>query len=263
MPANAYPSISIVTPSLNQGEFIENTILSVLSQDYPNLEYIVMDGGSSDNTLEVLKKYNERIKWVSEPDKGQTNAINKGLDLTHGSIFGYLNADDVLLPGTLQKVGNVFGSRLEVQWVTGQCRIINENNHEIRKAITIYKNLLLRFHSFPLLLTTNYISQPATFWRRDLMNEMGLLDEELHYVMDYEYWLRFSSKYPPAFIPEYLASFTIHTASKTTSSGHKDVYINEERDIIQRHTSSEFLIFMHNAHRYLMTWIYSLINRSK
>lgn len=257
------PKISIITPSLNQGEFIEKTILSILSQNYPNLEYLVMDGGSSDNTLKILEKYIERIKWVSEPDKGQTHAINKGLRMTSGSIVGYLNADDLLMPGALWKVAETFTADPNVMWITGKCRIVNEENNEIRKSITKYKNILLHLRSFPLLLMTNYISQPATFWRREALNEVGPLDENLHYVMDYEYWLRLYSKYPPAFIPDYLASFKIHQKSKTTSTGHKGIYIDEEKDIIQRHTRSHSLLLLHNAHRSLMTHVYSLINRGK
>jgi glycosyltransferase involved in cell wall biosynthesis len=256
-----YPKISLVTPSLNQGRFIEETIQSVLSQNYPNLEYLVMDGGSTDNTLDVLKRYSSQLKWISEKDTGQTNAINKGLRMASGDILAYLNADDLLLPDTLLKVARLFMEYPNTMWITGQCRIIDEDNREIRRLITVYKNLWLRLSRPGLLLITDYISQPATFWRASVMSEMGYLDESLHYVMDYEYWLRLYSKYPPMFIPEYLAAFKIHLQSKTTSTGHKNVFINEERVIIQRHTSSRSLILLHNLHRLLMTSTYSLINR--
>ena len=255
------PTISIVTPSLNQGQFIEETILSVLSQDYPNLDYLVMDGGSSDHTLRVLEKYSDRIKWKSEPDKGQTNAINKGLQMAVGSIVGYLNADDILLPGSLWKVAETFTKHPDAMWVTGKCRIIDENNNEIRKPITNYKNVLLRFKSFSSLVMTNYISQPSTFWRREALAEVGVLDEDMHYVMDYEYWLRLYSRYSPIYISDYLASFKIHPASKTTRTGHRDVYIEEERNVIRHHTRSRLLLLLHDAHRSIMTQAYSLINR--
>lgn len=258
----SHPKISIITPSLNQGEFIEETILSVLSQDYPCLEYLVMDGGSSDNTVNVLEKYSDQIKWVSEPDKGQTNAINKGLRLTDGSIVGYLNADDLLLPGSLRRVADAFTQYPGVMWTTGKCRIIDGNNNEIRKAITGYKNFLLRLGGFPLLVMTNYISQPSTFWRRDALDAVGLLDESLHFVMDYDYWLRLYSKYPPMFIPDDLAAFKIHPASKTTSTGHRDVYIAEEKRVIRRYTGSRWLLLLHDLHRLLMTGAYSVVNRA-
>ncbi|WP_322509878.1 glycosyltransferase family 2 protein [Anaerolinea sp.] len=255
------PKISIVTPSLNQGKFIEETILSVLSQNYPRLEYLVVDGGSSDTTLHVLERYSDRIRWISERDGGQTNAINKGLRLTDGTIVGYLNADDILLPGSLWTVADAFARHSEVRWVIGKCRIVDEKNSEIRKPITNYKNFLLKRGSFPLLVMTNYISQPATFWRRDALETVGFLDESLHYVMDYEYWLRLYSRYSPLFLPQYLAAFKIHPSSKTTSMGHRNAYVEEERRVVKRYTNSAWLLFLHDLHRLLMTTAYSIINR--
>jgi glycosyltransferase involved in cell wall biosynthesis len=256
-----YPKVSLITPSLNQGKFIEETIQSVLSQDYPNLEYIIMDGGSSDNTLDILKRYSNRLMWVSEKDKGQTDAINKGLHLASGEIFAYLNADDTYLPGTLFKVAQIFMNRPEIIWVTGQCRIVDESNQEIRKLITAYKNFWLRFNHRYTLLITDYISQPATFWRAKALKDFGYPDENLHYAMDYEYWLRLYSRYPPMFIPEYLATFKIHPHSKNSTTGHKDLYVDEERNAIQRHTNSKLLLTLHDIHRWLMTSIYTMINR--
>ena len=258
---NLYPRISLITPSLNQGKFIEATIRSVLSQNYPNLEYIVMDGGSLDNTLKILEQYSDRLKWISEKDNGQTSAINKGLRMANGEILAYLNADDLFLPGTLFKVAKIFMEYPEVIWVTGQCRIIDENNREIRRLITAYKNFWLRYgHRFALLIT-DYISQPATFWRAKVLNDFGYPDENLHYAMDYEYWLRLYSKCPPQLIPEYLAAFKIHPHSKTTTTGHKDVFVDEERMAIQRHTNSKLLLTLHDIHRWLMTSVYAVINR--
>ena len=258
---NPYPKISLITPSLNQGRFIEATIQSVLSQGYPNLEYIVIDGGSSDNTLKVLERYSGQLKWVSEKDDGQTNAINKGLRMASGEILAYLNADDMYLPGTLLKVARHFMERPEVMWLTGQCRIVDEDNREVRKLITAYKNFWLRLAHPAMLLVTDYISQPATFWRSEALDEFGYPDESLHYAMDYEYWLRLYSKYPPLFIPEYLAAFKIHPHSKTTTTGHKDVFIDEERTSIQRHTNSRMMLALHDLHRWLMTSVYAIINR--
>lgn len=255
-----YPKISIVTPSLNQGQFIEETIQSVLLQNYPNLEFLIMDGGSSDNTLEVLKRYSAQVKWISEKDNGQANAINKGLRMSSGDIVTYLNADDLLLPGSLFRVVQLFAKYPKTLWLTGQCRNIDMNNQEIRRLITLYKNLWLRFHNRFSLLITDYISQPATFWRAEVLEQSGYLDESLHYAMDYEFWLRLYSKYPPAFIPEYLAAFRIHPQSKNTNAGHKNVYIDEERLIIKQYTESKFLQVLHNIHRWMMTTTYSLIN---
>jgi glycosyltransferase involved in cell wall biosynthesis len=263
MTLEKYPRISIITPSKNQGQFIDQTIQSVLMQGYPDLEYIVMDGGSSDNTIDILKKYSDRLTWVSEEDSGQANAINKGMKIATGEIVAYLNADDILLSRSLFKVAEAFYNDPKAMWLTGQCRIIDEQGAEIRKPITIYKNILLRMRGMPLLLVTNYISQPSTFWRRELITMMGLLDEDFHYAMDYEYWLRFYAKYPPIFVPKYLAAFKIHQSSKTTSSGHKREYIDEEKRIIMRHGRLKLFLILHNVHRLIMSSTYSLINQKR
>lgn len=263
-PLSKYPKISIVTPSLNQGHFIQSTIDSVLSQDYPNLEYLIMDGGSTDNTLEVLESYSGRVKWVSEKDGGQTQAINKGLSRSTGEIVAYLNADDLLLPGALHKVARVFTLNPAVSWVTGKCRIIDESDREIRSLITAYKNFWLYIHSRPALLVMDYISQPATFWRADLLTRVGLLDESLHYVMDYDYWLRLYAESPPVFIPEYLAAFRLHVHSKTTAKTSMEgarQYCEEESTVIRRFTNSRLLYTSYLIHRQLMIWVYFHLQR--
>ena len=260
MDISKLPSLTIVTPSLNQGGFIEETIVSVLSQAYPKLEYIIADGGSTDNTLAVIKKYSSLAKWYSKKDKGQTEAINNGLRMATGEIVAYLNADDILLPGSLLIAAEMFAQHQDVQWLTGQCRIIDENGKDIRSIISLYKNLLLYSCSYRGLLVTNYISQPATFWRRSLLETCGLLDEDLHYVMDYEYWLRLWKTVPPLVLHKDLAGFRIQSDSKTTSAGHLDKYIEEERRIIARHGRSRFWSAMHAAHRLLMTGAYTLLN---
>jgi len=256
-----YPKVTIITPSLNQGQFIEKTIQSVLSQEYPNLEYLIMDGGSSDNTLTILNSYSSHLKWVSEKDTGQADAINKGLHMASGDIIGYLNADDLFLPGTLTKVAKLFVQSPDIMWVTGKCRIIDEHDKEIRKLITMDKNILLRYSNRLWLLMADYISQPATFWRASVLSELGYLDEKLHYAMDYDFWLRLYSNYPLKLIPEYLAAFRVHTESKNSIAGHMNVYIHEEEIVIKRHTQSKFLWALHSVHRWFMTSVYSILNK--
>jgi len=260
-PSKELPTISIVTPSLNQGLFIEETIVSVLSQQYPRLEYIVMDGGSTDNTLDILQRYSGSLRWSSEKDNGQTDAINHGLQKATGEIVAYLNADDVLLPRSLALVADIFSANKDIQWLTGQCRIIDEHGKDTRSLISTYKNLLLRTQSYRMLLMTNYISQPSTFWRAGILQRCGLLDKNLHYVMDYEYWLRIWKTAPPLILHQELAGFRIQNNSKTTSTGHLKQYIEEEEKIIARHSSSRFWRSAHNIHRWMMTAIYSLVNR--
>jgi glycosyltransferase involved in cell wall biosynthesis len=261
LPAAPYPKISIVTPSLNQGEFIEQTIRSVLSQEYPNLEYIIMDGGSSDNTLDLLRSYSDRVKWVSEKDNGQTNAINKGLRMSSGDIVAYLNADDLFLPGTLERVAKNFMENPKTMWLTGRCQIITENGQETRRLITAYKDLWLNIHQTSLLFITDYISQPATFWRASLLNELGYFDESLHYALDYEYFLRLNTRYPLVILPEYLAAFRVHRQSKNANAFHRNVYVDEDRIAVHRYTNSKALRALHDIHRWLMTMAYSFMNR--
>jgi glycosyltransferase involved in cell wall biosynthesis len=233
----------------------------VLSQKYPNLEYLIVDGGSTDNTLSILKSFTGQVIWISEWDRGQTDAINKGLKLITGEIVAYLNADDVLLPGSLDSVAKIFIEHPEVQWLSGKCKIIDDNGKDVRGAISTYKNLLLYSSSFHLLLITNYISQPATFWRHDLLESCGLFDSNLNYVMDYEYWLRIWKKVaPPYMCYQDLAGFRIHHNSKTTSVGHLQDYIDEESLVVERYSPSTIWRRLHDIHRILMTNAYRIMN---
>ena len=207
--------ISVVTPSYNQARFIERTLCSVLDQSHRDTELIVIDGGSTDGTLEILTRYGERIVWRSEADRGQAHAINKGLAMASGEIVCWLNSDDTYEPGALTTVARHFSGHGDCRWVCGRCRIVDEDDREIRRFITWYKNRLLAGYSYPRLLTENFVSQPAVFWRRDLLAEVGPLNEQEHFCMDYEYWLRLGSRYPPGIIDDYLANFRFHRASKS------------------------------------------------
>ena len=237
------PRITIVTPSYNQGPFIERTIRSVLDQGYPNLEYIVMDGGSMDGTIDILKKYEGRLTWVSEKDKGQADAINKGIGRATGDIIAYLNSDDVYEAGALSRIAEHFSTRPGTMWLTGKCRIIDEQDRETRRPITAYKNFLLRHYSYSLLLVTNPVSQPATFWRREAVKEFGLFDENEHLVMDYDYWLRIGKKYPLAVLNEYLAAFRVYGSSKTSRSFLTT--FKREMELARRYSDSRLINGLH------------------
>jgi glycosyltransferase involved in cell wall biosynthesis len=154
-----WPKISIITPSFNQGAFIEETIQSVLSQEYPNLEYMIVDGGSTDDTLDILHKYQDQLTWISEPDRGQVDAINKGLKLASGEVLAYLNSDDLYLPGALRKVGAYFAEHPQAEWLTGYCRNVDGEGQPIRGLIRAYKNFWLSRPSYRVLLVLNYIAQ--------------------------------------------------------------------------------------------------------
>ena len=251
------PRISIITPSLNQSRYIERTIRSVVTQDYPDLEYLVVDGGSSDGTVELLKQYGSRIRWISEKDRGQSHAVNKGLALATGEVCGFLNADDLYEPGALRRVGEFFSARPEAMWLTGRCRIIDSSDREIRKSITAYKNFWLRRGTYETLLVLNYVSQPATFWRRRVMAEMGFLNEKLYYGMDYDYWLRIGKKYRLGTVPQYLACFRVHSSSKTGTTATRQ--FEELWDIVQHHCTSRILLGLHQLHRLAETTVYRLM----
>lgn len=206
------PSMSIVTPSYNQGAFVRYTIDSVLQSGYVHVEHLVMDGGSTDDTCAVLQSYDDpRLKWVSEPDSGQSDAINKGMRQATGDILAYLNSDDLVLPGALPFVADYFDRHPDVSVIYGQCLTIDAAGSDLNH---------LRGNPFDLkrLLTgRTMISQPAAFWRREVMERIGLFDETLHYTMDFDYWTRMViAGYTPVYIPRPLAAFRLHGESKTT-----------------------------------------------
>jgi glycosyltransferase involved in cell wall biosynthesis len=235
--------ISIITTNYNCERYIEQTIKSILSQKGNfELEYIITDGGSTDNSLEIIKKYKNRLKYISEKDKGQSDGINKGLKMATGDIVAFLNSDDTYTNDSLDKVVKYFKENPDCMWLTGYCRIIDEDGKEIREFVTEYKNKKLRNYSFNKLLIENFISQPATFWRKEVMDELGYLDEDYHYSMDQEYWCRIGSKYDLHLIPEYLAEFRFTSGTKTGSSIEKT--LKESKRIAERYTDSKWVLFL-------------------
>lgn len=206
------PTISIVTPSYNQGRFIKNTIESILEQGYPNLEYVIQDGASNDNTLEILESFRGKIThFESRPDQGQANAINIGFQKTSGEIMAYLNSDDILLPGTLFHVGNYFAKHPEVQVIYGNRIIINENGEDVGRWV-------LPPHDGNILLWSDFIPQETLFWRRTLWNKVGgCMDESYQFALDWELLLRFQSdnaKFERT--ARFLAAFRLHNLQKTS-----------------------------------------------
>lgn len=253
--------ISIVTPSYNQVEFIARTIESVLNQpgDF-ELEYIIIDGGSTDGSVDIIQRYAEqdnRIWWVSESDNGQSDAINKGLRKATGDIVAWLNSDDTYVDGALQSVIEAFNQAPESRWVTGRCHIVDTQDQEIRHMITRYKNAWLGHYHFNTLLILNYISQPSTFWRRAVVDEIGLLNEDEHLVMDYEYWCRIGSTYHPTVLPQYLANFRIHAGAKT--SNHFMKSLQQERVVASQYSNNMMLRGLHWLHAAIVTMIYKMI----
>ncbi|GAX34315.1 glycosyltransferase family 2 protein [Nodularia sp. NIES-3585] len=186
-----FPRITIITPSYNQGHFIEETIRSVVTQDYPNLEYIIIDGGSKDNTVEIIQQYEKLITyWVSEPDNGQTHAINKGLAKATGEIIAYLNSDDYYLPGTLFKVAEYFCQFPDTDLLNGRCRYVNEQGKKIGDQFGNIEKLEEILDLWGVWWRKRQFVQPEVFWSRKATEKVGFFKEELNYVMDYDYWCR-------------------------------------------------------------------------
>ena len=182
------PRVSVITPSFNQGGSLRATIESVLAQTYSNIEYIVIDGGSTDGSVEIIRHHADHLAyWVSEPDRGQAHAINKGLAVAQGDIIGWLNSDDVYLPDTVETAVTVLADRSEVDVVYGRLTRIDVTGHPIPTP-TLPKDRLTfdRHHVFGECI----VNQPGSFWRRGIMDRVGRLNEDLQYVMDYEWWAR-------------------------------------------------------------------------
>jgi len=206
-------SISLVTPSLNQGKFIRQTIESVLSQGYLDLDYRVQDGGSTDGTLAVLREFEPRVPFVSEKDRGQADAINKGLARATGEVLGYLNSDDVLRPGALAAVGEAFASDPDLVFLWGRASYLDEAGN----AVSPY---LARPDAIERLADACFIAQPAAFFRRQAWDEIGPFDESLHHTMDYDYWIRIAERYPRSkmrFLDRELAGCRMHAEAKTVA----------------------------------------------
>jgi glycosyltransferase involved in cell wall biosynthesis len=205
------PLISVVTPSLNQASFLERAILSVLDQDYPSVEYLVCDGGSTDGSVETLERYGHRLAfWRSGPDAGQAAAVNEGWSRSTGEILGWINCDDFYLPGTFAYVAEFFAGRPDVELLYGTCLVVDALGAACRPPMGE------RFERARMLHGRQPMPQPATFIRRSLWARIGPLDPSLAYAMDFEYFLRASAATRPEFVERPLAAFTVHAGAKSS-----------------------------------------------
>jgi len=204
-----WPRVSVITPSYNQGQFIEETIRSVLLQGYPDIEYMIIDGGSTDDSLEIIRKYEPWLAYyVSEPDRGQTHAINKGWMRATGEILAYINTDDCYLNGAIATAAHEFCTRPDVGMVYGTATIVNERN-----KWTTWK---ARPFDLKMMLTVgNIVPQPAVFFSRQALTKVGYLSEEWQLIMDYEFCIRVGAQFPTVCVPRTLAKFRTHPQSKS------------------------------------------------
>ncbi len=212
---NTLPKVSIVTPSFNQGQFIEETIRSVLLQGYPNLEYIIIDGGSTDNTIDIIKKYEKHITyWVSEPDKGQSDAINKGFNIATGQIFGWMNSDDYFTQGAIQSIIKLREQNIDyVGWV-GACQLIDINSKGLNKK----KPIIGTIKQFANWKTEAWIAQPSCLFDADIFTKIGGVDESLEYVMDVDLWMRMAEHGKFATTDKTISCARIYEQIKTLSN---------------------------------------------
>ena len=223
------PKISIITPSFNQGKFIEETIRSVLLQGYPNLEYIIIDGGSTDETIEIIKKYSDFISyWVSEKDNGQSDAINKGLKKATGEVFNWLNSDDYYLPDALLTVGQAFKEKAEMNVFCGREVVLlpNGNLMNLNSTTTILPTL-------EATIAIGNFCQPPTFFRLIALRQLGDLSDKLHFCMDADLWLRYLTKFGLENVqqsPKVLNVFRIHPQAK--SSNAKKIYYADRFNLL-------------------------------
>lgn len=216
MDRHNWPKVSIVTPSYNQGQFLEETIRSVLDQNYPNLEYIIIDGGSTDNSVEIIRKYEDRLAyWVSEPDRGQAHAVNKGFREATGEILAWQNSDDTYQPGAIRTVMKYFKNNPKVYMIYGDFCFMDE------------KGEIFSYRALPDFSIRRFVNgvrtppQPTVFFKKQALEEVGYLDESLNHCMDRDLYIRIGKKYPIKHIPKIVGNFRIHHESKTMSQKKK------------------------------------------
>jgi glycosyltransferase involved in cell wall biosynthesis len=250
--------ISIITPSFNQLHFLRETVASIQGQVLDaEVEHIIVDGGSTDGTVDYLQTLGESVRWISEPDKGQADAVNKGIAMATGEIIGWLNSDDLYLPGALEAVSGHFRRNPSCRWLYGRCRIIDKEGREQWKWITKYKNARLQSFTFNKLIRENFISQPAVFFRKELVEQAGQLDLQLHYTMDYDLWLRFAGISPACVVDQYLASFRRHGTSKSETGFREQFY--EQYKVALRHHPSLLNRLIHRFNIFKIITSYRII----
>ncbi len=205
--------------------------------------------------MDILRSYQDQLQWISERDQGQVAAINEGLRVATGDVVGWLNSDDVLMPGALEQVASRFNEDASLIWLHGDCRVIDSDDLEIRRWISTYKRFQAKRYSRPRLLANNFISQMTVFWRHDVMESIGYLDESLPLAFDYDYWLRLSRLGEPAYVPQILAAFRWYSTSK--SGANVSLQCREDLEIATRHGLAGTPLLIKKLENQLRKFIYS------
>lgn len=247
------PKISVVTPSFNQGQFLEECIKSVIKQDYPDFEYIIIDGGSTDNSLDIIAEYKQYLAYsVSEPDNGQSSAISKGFKKAKGELVAWLNSDDYYLPGAFRMVAEAYGRNPEASFYFGNGLRVDSKG---MKKSRFFESETVNFNRDALLYCLNYILQPATFINASCLKKIDFLDEGLDFGMDTDLWLRLSKEKMPVFVPETLAASREYGDTKTSTGSFQR--IEELRQIAEKHTGQPMtpgilLYFLDTLRRFIV-----------
>jgi glycosyltransferase involved in cell wall biosynthesis len=250
------PLVSIITPSYNQGPFIRATIESVLAQNYPRLEYIIMDGGSTDETAAIVRDYASRLTWISEKDRGQSHAINKGFQMARGEIVSWLNSDDIILAGAVQTAVQALRDHPNAGAIYGEGYCLDRDGIVTRRFASTEP-----FNLWKLVYLSDYILQQTVYFRRSVFDEIGWLDEDLHYTMDWDLLIRIGRRRPIEYIPEYLGSIREYPEAKSFAGGAPR--IREIRELLRKHTGLRYPpgYIVYALHDYCRIWCAAIERR--
>lgn len=247
---NKLPKISIIIPSYNKIDYIGETLESIVTQNYSNFEVIIQDGGSTDGTVEIIKiyakKYPKFVTWESKKDKGQVDAINKGMRKAEGDILAYINADDVYENNAFNAVAEAYQNNPEALWFAGQGRVIDKNGAEIAKWVTAYKNLLLSINHYSLLLIVNYLMQPSVFITKTAYKLYGPFTGTRNFVLEFDMWLKIGKEKMPCVVKNTLSGFRI-AGDNITSNDYIRLLDNDEK-VLSDHTNNPFIRSLHKLH---------------
>ncbi len=250
------PAISVIIPSFNKVEFIKNTLKSIVYQKYDNVEVIVLDGGSSDGTLDIVKDFATKypfIKWESKRDKGQLDAINRGFAKAKGDLLTFINADDYYEQDTFRKISQVYKQGRNAVWFVGYGKVVDSHGRVVAKGTTWYKRLLLSLNLRTLLLVVNYIMQPSVFIGREAYEKYGPFTGTSRYVMEYDLWLKLSRICMPVVVRECLSAFRM-SGTNISSEDYRNL-LHDDFAVVSRYTKNPLILLFHKLNNAGRIWV--------